>query len=125
MGFRAFRAPGKPGISTFLYMHGPACQAIGTQFGARQRRRTPTIHRGGAQPVISAGSFDEIQQAAGRDVGNAGQDPGPRAAGRTAMAAVAIVASRAARNNGLAPLSWGGVRPGRRLRSSLESTSRI
>jgi hypothetical protein len=45
-----------------------------TQLGARHRRRTPTIHRGRTQRTISAGSFDEIQQVAGRDVCNAGQN---------------------------------------------------
>jgi len=77
----------------------PACQAIGTQFGARQRRRTPMIHRGrAAQQIRSAGRWEEIEQVAGRDLGNAGKNPGSRAAGWAAMAAVSILASPAARN---------------------------
>ena len=41
---------------------------------ARDRRRTPTIHLGRAQRTISAGSWEEIEQAAGRDDCNAGQN---------------------------------------------------
>jgi len=45
---------------------------------------------------MTAGSLDETQQFGGRDVCNAGQNPGPRVAGRAAMAAGAILASRSA-----------------------------
>ena len=58
----------------FSTFYGSFVQAMDTQLGARHRRRTPTIHRGRAQRTISEGSFDEIQQVAGRDVCNAGQN---------------------------------------------------
>src|SRR5271166_2834315 len=53
----------------------PAGWECCTRLGARQRRRTPTIHRGRTQRTISAGSFDEIQQVAGRDVLRLGPKP--------------------------------------------------
>jgi hypothetical protein len=58
----------------FSTFYGSFVQAMDTQLGARHRRRPPTIHRGRAQRTISEGSFDEIQQVAGRDVCNAGQN---------------------------------------------------
>ena len=85
-----------PGISTFLYMHGPSLSGHWYPPRPRHRRRTPTIHRGSAQRTSSAGRWEEIEQVAGRDVGNAGQNPGPRAAERPAMAAVGTRALLAA-----------------------------
>src|SRR5271166_7034946 len=41
----------------FSTFYGPSVQAMDTQLGARQRRRTPTNHRGRAQRTISAGSW--------------------------------------------------------------------
>ena len=77
-----------PGI-LYKSLHAlPACQAIGTQFGARQRRRTPMIHRGrAAQQIRPAGRWEEIEQVAGRHACNAGENLGPRPAGRAAIPA--------------------------------------
>jgi hypothetical protein len=61
----------------------PACQAIGTHLCARQRRRTPMIHRGrAAQQISSAGRWEQIEQVAGRDVGDAGQNHAGSPGGR-------------------------------------------
>src|SRR5271157_1440440 len=44
-------------LGLFYTSCGPAFQAMDTQLGARQRRRTPTIYRGRAQRTILAGSW--------------------------------------------------------------------
>src|SRR5271157_5406290 len=41
----------------FSTFYGPSVQSMDTQLGARQGRRTPTIHRGRTQRTISAGSL--------------------------------------------------------------------
>ena len=61
---RALPAAGTAVFSAFLHQSRPKLfQVIDTRLGARHRRRTPMVHRGRAQRTISAGSFDEIQQA--------------------------------------------------------------
>ena len=52
--FRLFELRVSRHFSTF---YGPSVQSMDTQLGARQRRRTPTIHRGSTQRTISAGSW--------------------------------------------------------------------
>jgi hypothetical protein len=100
--------------SGFLYisLHAvPASQAIDTQLGARQRWRPPTMHRGRAQRIISAGSWDEIEQVAGRDICNAGKARAHARRGGQPSRRAGILASRAApivafRSN-LTPCGWG------------------
>jgi hypothetical protein len=84
-----FWPPERPVSRTFLdKLRPPAFQALDTQLGARNRRLTPTIHRGRAQRTSSAGSLDEIREVAGCD-------PGAPGRAKTSLEAIAAVARRA------------------------------
>ncbi len=105
MGFRAFRALRTPEISTNLYMHVPACQAIGTWFvrgsDGDPRRSTEVVLNEQALPVAS------MKSSRSRDARSV-----MRAKTKLeAMTAVAVLASRAARvvafRSNLTPCGWG------------------